>query len=207
MHVAHSLVSLCPSSGWDSTSAGKLSEQLSSGMSWFKDKSYTQHFSQSSRITTTPIAALASALWLNCSDSWCNSLCKLTIIDHPFDLMIIDGNFQRFHKNVCLRWFFNNDGRAIEKSRIYCERRYLNNQFCPYSMKKKTQLECTLCHLFMIVLLFTGWSIPLSLQLYWKPVFIMIYEAKVVNELLINVSFREDFVFLLLNSHFFFNFF
>ncbi|VDM84630.1 unnamed protein product [Strongylus vulgaris] len=35
-----------------------------------------------------------------------------------------------------------------------------------------------------------GWSIPLSLQLYWKPVFIMIYEAKVVNELLINLLSR-----------------
>ncbi|KAL6728930.1 hypothetical protein Aduo_000032 [Ancylostoma duodenale] len=38
-----------------------------------------------------------------------------------------------------------------------------------------------------------GWSIPLSLQLYWKPVFIMIYEAKVVNELLINLLSRLSF--------------
>ncbi|EYC10070.1 hypothetical protein Y032_0057g2748 [Ancylostoma ceylanicum] len=37
------------------------------------------------------------------------------------------------------------------------------------------------------------WSIPLSLQLYWKPVFIMIYEAKVVNELLINLLSRLSF--------------
>ncbi|KAK6728082.1 hypothetical protein RB195_005622 [Necator americanus] len=38
-----------------------------------------------------------------------------------------------------------------------------------------------------------GWNIPLSLQLYWKPVFIMIYEAKVVNELIISLLSRITF--------------
>lgn len=35
-----------------------------------------------------------------------------------------------------------------------------------------------------------GWSVPIALQIYWKPVFVIIYEAKVVNELIINLLSR-----------------
>ncbi|KAJ1352822.1 hypothetical protein KIN20_009241 [Parelaphostrongylus tenuis] len=35
-----------------------------------------------------------------------------------------------------------------------------------------------------------GWSVPVALQFYWKPVFVIIYEGKVVNELIINLLSR-----------------
>uniref|UniRef100_A0A7I4XTT2 LAS1-like protein n=2 Tax=Haemonchus contortus TaxID=6289 RepID=A0A7I4XTT2_HAECO len=38
-----------------------------------------------------------------------------------------------------------------------------------------------------------NWKVPLALQIYWKPVIIMVYEAKVVNELIINLLSRFSF--------------
>ncbi|KAK6028597.1 hypothetical protein OSTOST_05319 [Ostertagia ostertagi] len=38
-----------------------------------------------------------------------------------------------------------------------------------------------------------GWAVPLALQMYWKPVIIMIYEAKVVSELIICLLSRLSF--------------
>uniref|UniRef100_A0A158P9G2 FSA_C domain-containing protein n=1 Tax=Angiostrongylus cantonensis TaxID=6313 RepID=A0A158P9G2_ANGCA len=35
-----------------------------------------------------------------------------------------------------------------------------------------------------------GWTVPVALQIYWKPVFVIIYEAKVVSELIINLLSR-----------------
>ncbi|KAK5982601.1 hypothetical protein GCK32_003291, partial [Trichostrongylus colubriformis] len=35
-----------------------------------------------------------------------------------------------------------------------------------------------------------GWVIPFALQVYWKPLFVMVYEGKVVSELIINLLVR-----------------
>lgn len=35
---------------------------------------------------------------------------------------------------------------------------------------------------------FAEWNIPVALQMYWKPVLVMIYDAKVVSEMIISVS-------------------